>query len=36
MVAKTLDDFVPMGKKVVLRADLNMPAQNGKISDTWD
>jgi hypothetical protein len=34
-VAKTLDDFARKGKKVVLRADLNVPVQNGKISDIW-
>ena len=33
MVAKTLDDFAPAGKAVLLRADLNVPMQNGKISD---
>jgi phosphoglycerate kinase len=33
MVAKTLDDFAPAGKRVLLRADLNVPVQNGKISD---
>jgi phosphoglycerate kinase len=33
MTAKTLDDFAPAGKRVLLRADLNVPVQNGKISD---
>ena len=33
MSAKTLDDFSPRGKRVLLRADLNVPMQNGKISD---
>jgi phosphoglycerate kinase len=33
MAAKTLDDFAPAGKRVLLRADLNVPMQNGKISD---
>jgi phosphoglycerate kinase len=33
MSAKTLDDFGPAGKAVLLRADLNVPMQNGKISD---
>ncbi len=33
MPAKTLDDFAPEGKRVLLRADLNVPMQNGKISD---
>ena len=36
MVVKTLDDFVPKDKNAVLRADLNVPVQNGKISDKWD
>jgi phosphoglycerate kinase len=33
MAAKTLDDFAPAGKRVLLRADLNVPMQHGKISD---
>jgi phosphoglycerate kinase len=33
MAAKTLDHFAPAGKRVLLRADLNVPVQNGKISD---
>ena len=33
MAAKTLDDFAPAGKRVLLRADLNVPVQNCKISD---
>jgi phosphoglycerate kinase len=33
MAAKTLDNFAPKGKAVLLRADLNVPMQNGKISD---
>jgi phosphoglycerate kinase len=33
MAAKTLDNFAPAGKRVLLRADLNVPMQHGKISD---
>jgi phosphoglycerate kinase len=33
MAAKTLDDFAPAGKRVLLRADLNVPMQGAKISD---
>ena len=33
MPAKTLDNFAPAGKAVLLRADLNVPMQNGQISD---
>ena len=33
MAAKTLDDFAPRGKRVLLRADLNVPVQDGKITD---
>ncbi len=33
MSAKTLDDFAQAGKRVLLRADLNVPMQGGKISD---
>ena len=33
MSAKTLDNFAAAGKRVLLRADLNVPMQNGKISD---
>jgi phosphoglycerate kinase len=33
MPAKTLDNFAPAGKRVLLRADLNVPMQGGKISD---
>jgi len=31
---KTLNDFDFSGKKVLLRADLNVPVQDGKVSDT--
>lgn len=30
---KTLDTIQPLGKKVLLRADLNVPMQDGKVSD---
>lgn len=30
---KTLDDLNPRGKTVLLRADLNVPVQDGKVSD---
>lgn len=30
---KTLDDLSPKGKKILLRADLNVPMLDGKISD---
>ena len=33
MPAKTIDDFAPAGKRVLLRADLNVPMQGGKITD---
>ncbi len=33
MSSKTLDNFAAAGKRVLLRADLNVPMQNGKISD---
>jgi phosphoglycerate kinase len=33
MAARTLDDFAPAGKRVLLRADLNVPMQGAKISD---
>jgi phosphoglycerate kinase len=33
MPAKTLDDFAPAGKAILLRADLNVPMQDGQISD---
>lgn len=29
----TLDDIDPAGKRVLLRADLNVPMENGKVSD---
>lgn len=29
----TLDDFAPQGKTVLLRADLNVPMQDGKVTD---
>jgi phosphoglycerate kinase len=31
---KTLDDFDVSGKTVILRADLNVPVQDGNVSDT--
>ena len=31
---RTLDDFDPRGKRVVVRADLNVPAKDGKVTDT--
>ena len=31
---KTLDDYDFKGKKVLLRADLNVPAKNGTVTDT--
>ncbi len=34
MSFKTLNDFDLAGKKVLLRADLNVPAENGVVSDT--
>lgn len=34
MSFKTLNDFDLSGKKVLLRADLNVPAENGKVTDT--
>ncbi|MFY8030370.1 MAG: phosphoglycerate kinase, partial [Devosia sp.] len=30
---KTLDDFDLAGKRVLLRADLNVPVENGKVTD---
>jgi phosphoglycerate kinase len=33
MPAKTLDEFAPAGKAILLRADLNVPMQDGQISD---
>jgi len=30
---RTLDDFDPRGKVVLLRADLNVPTQDGHVSD---
>ena len=30
---KTLDDFAPAGKRVILRADLNVPVRDGKVTD---
>jgi len=30
---KTLDDFDLTGKRVLLRADLNVPVENGKVTD---
>src|SRR5688572_2212060 len=34
MTFKTISDFSVKGKKVLLRADLNVPAENGKVTDT--
>lgn len=34
MTFKTLNDFDLNGKKVLLRADLNVPAENGNVTDT--
>lgn len=31
---KTLDDLNPAGRTVLLRADLNVPVQDGRVSDT--
>jgi phosphoglycerate kinase len=31
---RTLDQLDPRGKRVVLRADLNVPAKDGKVTDT--
>ena len=30
---RTLDTLDPKGKRVLLRADLNLPVRDGKISD---
>ena len=30
---KTLDDLEVAGKRVLVRADLNVPLHNGKVSD---
>ena len=30
---RTLDDLDPRGKRVLLRADLNLPVKDGKITD---
>jgi len=30
---KTLDDFDPKGKRVLLRADLNVPVKDGRVTD---
>jgi phosphoglycerate kinase len=34
MGLRTLDHFDPRGKRVLLRADLNVPVRDGRISDT--
>jgi phosphoglycerate kinase len=31
---RTLDDIDPKGKRVVVRSDLNVPAKDGKVTDT--
>jgi phosphoglycerate kinase len=31
---KTLDDLSPKGKRILVRADLNVPVQDGKVTDT--
>ena len=31
---RTLDDLDPRGKRIVVRADLNVPAKDGKVTDT--
>jgi phosphoglycerate kinase len=31
---RTLDDLNPRGKRVLVRADLNVPAKDGKVTDT--
>jgi len=31
---RTLDDLQPRGKRVVVRSDLNVPAKDGKVTDT--
>eukprot|EP01031_Cornospumella_fuschlensis_P044598 gene44598-54539_t len=33
MAFRTLDDLDPRGKRVLLRADLNLPVKDGKITD---
>jgi len=30
---RTLDDVDPKGKRVLLRADLNVPVKDGKVGD---
>jgi len=32
-IFRTLDDLSPKGKIVLLRVDLNVPMQNGQVSD---
>lgn len=34
MTFRTLDDFDPSGKRVLLRVDLNVPMENGVVTDT--
>jgi len=31
---RTLDDVDPKGKRVLLRVDLNVPTENGHVTDT--
>jgi phosphoglycerate kinase len=33
MTFKTLSDLIPRGKRVLVRVDLNVPVENGKVSD---
>ena len=30
---KTLDDLAPKGKRVLVRVDLNVPMENGRVTD---
>jgi phosphoglycerate kinase len=33
MPFKTLSDFIPRGKRVLVRVDLNVPVENGRVTD---